>query len=329
MKCAVYGTHGHFGYIKEAKACDPSIEVVGVAGAEEDNVSALESAFPGAKRYDTLEELIEKTECDVLGVTPAFYRASAASIYAMEKGVDVFSDKPLALNEKDLNALIETWKKTGRDIDAMFGIAFDPWYLTMKKAVEEGYIGDVRLIHGQKSYKLGTRPDFFRERAKFGGLIPWVAIHALDWALEFGGLPESVMASHSTKDNAGYGDLEVSAAILTQFENGAAATVTADYFRPVGAARHDDDRLRLTGTKGMLEAMDGKVYYEGKESKRELPLLPAGNCFIDFLEKRANGEADALASRAFLSTRVALLAREAADEGKIIRMKREDLVIKR
>ena len=329
MKCAVYGSHGHFGYIREAMERDPSIEVVGIAGAAEDNLAALERAFPKAKTYASLEELLDGTEPEILGVSPAFYRAADASVYAMEKGVDVFSDKPLALNEKELDNLIAVWRKTGKNIAAMFGICFDPWYLTVKKAVEEGLIGDIRLIHGQKSYKLGTRPDFYREREKFGGLIPWVAIHALDWALEFGGIPESISASHSADFNSGYGDLEVSAAILARFENGAAATVTADYFRPVGAARHDDDRLRLTGTKGMLEAVDGRVYLEDAAPKRELPLLPAGNCFIDFLERRQNGTADVLASRAFLSTRTALRARQAADEDQRITLKREELVISR
>lgn len=329
MKCAVYGSQGHYGYIREAAALDPSIEVAGIAGAAEDDLEPLIKAFPGAAVYPDLETLLRKTRPDVLGVAPAFYRAAGASVYAMENGVDVFSEKPLAVNEKELRELIAVWKRTGRELAAMFGIAFEPWYLTMKKAVADGLVGDIRLLHGQKSYKLGMRPDFFREREKSGGLIPWVAIHALDWALDFAGEPESVSAVHSSRCNHGYGDLEISAAVLLRFKSGAAATVTADYCRPAGSARHDDDRLRITGTKGTLEAMDGQVFLEDNSPKRALELQSAGNCLIDFLEKRREGKADETARRAFRATCIALAARRAADEGVLVKLTKEEMDITR
>ena len=107
---------------------------------------------------------------------------------------------------------------------------------------------------------MGTRPEFYSKRALFGGLIPWVAIHAVDWAMEIGGHCQSVAASHSTRANRGNGEMEATSALLMELDNGVIATVTADFLRPTASARHDDDRLRVTGTQGMIEAIDGKVY---------------------------------------------------------------------
>ena len=58
---------------------------------------------------------------------------------------------------------------------------YDPWFYTAKCLIDEGAIGDIRLLSARKSYRLGQRAPFFRERALHGGLIPWVAIHGIDF----------------------------------------------------------------------------------------------------------------------------------------------------
>ena len=51
-----------------------------------------------------------------------------------------------------------------------------------REAVQQGAIGEPILISSQKSYKYGAkRPWFYKERRTYGGTIPWVGIHALDY----------------------------------------------------------------------------------------------------------------------------------------------------
>ena len=162
---------------------------------------------------------------------------------------------------------------------------------------------------------MGTRPEFYSKRALFGGLIPWVAIHAVDWAMEIGGHCQSVAASHSTRANRGNGEMEATSALLMELDNGVIATVTADFLRPTASARHDDDRLRVTGTQGMIEAIDGKVYLENDNPRRELELPARESYFSRFVDAILDGSAEPLAQEAFEVTRVCLLARQSADEG--------------
>lgn len=105
----------------------------------------------------------------------------------------------------------------------------------------------------------------------------------MDWVLRLGGKCEWVAATHTTAANRGNGDMETACAVLLQMENGVIGTVECDFLRPTGSARHDDDRLRVTGTRGMLEAIDGRVYLENENPRRELALPAGENPFTRFV----------------------------------------------
>lgn len=316
MKCAVIGSVGHWHIVRSAAEIDPSVEVVAVApGRPEEDISNLINAFPGAKVCGNWQDAIEG--CDFAIVNPWFCDAAKISAYCLGNGLHVYSEKPLATTFEDLALVENAWAASGKALGGMFNYRFFPWFMAMKAAVEAGEIGMLRQIHAQKSYRMGVRPDFYKSRDTFGGLIPWVAIHAIDWATAFGGDCKWVSASHSTIENRGNGNMECTSATLMGMENGVIATVTADFFRPTGSARHDDDRLRLTGTRGMVEAIDGKVYLENENAKQELPLPPMRNAFLEFAASIENGTADIIAKEALRATRIALSARESADNNGI------------
>ena len=316
MKCAVIGAAGHWHIVRSAIETDPSIEVVAIApGRPEEDISGIKNAFPAAKLCADWRDVIGG--CDFAIVNPWFGDAAAISAYCLEKGLHVYSEKPLATTFADLEMLEKAWQASGKALGGMFNYRFFPWFMAMEKAVADGEIGEIRQIHAQKSYRMGVRPEFYKKRETFGGLIPWVAIHAIDWAAAFGGDCKWVSASHSAMENRGNGDMECTSAMLMGMENGVIATVTADFFRPTGSARHDDDRLRITGTRGMVEAMDGKVYLENEGAKREVSLPPMKNAFIEFAAAIENGTAEKFGYEAIRATRIALNARESADNNGI------------
>lgn len=318
MKLIVIGASGHWNIAVDAAARDSSIEIIAIApGCAEEDISNLKNSVPGAKVYECWREMLEKEEADVAIVNPWFGYAADVTVACLEKGLDVYSEKPLATTFEQLEKVEKAWKKSGRALGGMFNYRFYPWFLGIKKVVEDGLIGQVRQIHAQKSYRMGTRAPFYKKRELMGGLIPWVAIHAIDWTVAFGGKCKWVSASHSSMENRGHGDMEITSATLMELENGVIATVTADFLRPTGSARHDDDRLRITGTRGMAEVMDGKVYYENEESKREAELPEMKNAFLAFMDAVKEGRGDEFALAALHATKIGLCARESADNGGI------------
>src|SRR5690606_40743306 len=94
---------------------------------------------------------------------------------------------------------------------------------------------------------------FFKTRKNYGGTIPWVGSHAIDWLHWFSGEEfQAVYATHSSLYNREHGDLEVSALCQFKFSNEVMGSVNIDYLRPQNAPSHDDDRIRVAGTQGEI-----------------------------------------------------------------------------
>ena len=319
LHIAVIGGSGHFWAALSGIAGRADLELAAAApGTVGEDMAgfykAAEEHHLAPRRYGSAEALLDAEAVDVAVVNPWFCDTAKCSAMCLKRGIHVYSEKPLATELSDLSALQEVWRASNRALGAMFEIRYEPWFQAVKRSVEAGEIGEVRALHGRKSYRLGARGPLYRERALYGGTIPWVAIHAVDWVLSLGGRCLSVSALHSSRCNRDHGDLEMTAALLMQLTNGVIATVTADYLRPEGAASHGDDRLLITGTRGMVEAVGGRVYLENELPRRELPLPPAENPFLRFLGLIGAPEAEGEAQAAFEATRVCLLARVDADQ---------------
>lgn len=100
------------------------------------------------------------------------------------------------------------------------------------------------------------------------------------------------------------------------------ASVSADVMRPSSAPTHDDDRLRLVGSEGILEVRGGHVYVIDGKGERELsPVHTEKELFEEFmLEILGDGKCRVSAEDAFSATRTALAARESQDTGKTVRI---------
>ena len=314
MNIAIIGGAGHYPFALEALAMRPGLQLCAVAPAERDeDISGLlaacrERGLAPQIHVDARALLDAHPEIELAAVNPWFSRAADVSIACLKRGIHVFSEKPLATAPDRLDELERVWRASGCALGGMFNLRYCGWFKTVRRAIAEGKIGTVRQIQGRKSYKLGNRPEFYRHRETFGGIIPWVGIHALDWATQLGGACASVSALTNAGYNRGHGDMEMTSAVLMALQNGVIATVTADFLRPDGAPRHDDDRLRVTGTAGTLYAYDGQVWLENASGRRSLPIEPGDNCLITLLDAIGTPAAAERAQTDLDVTRTALRA---------------------
>ena len=314
MKVIIIGGSGHWHFVSDAMPSHPEIEAVAIApGSIDENMENAYKAFPDAVHYADWKEMVDSVAADYAIVNPHFYLTAQISAYCLSKDMNVYSEKPLATDLKQLEMLKKAIAASKGKLGGMFNYRFTPWFQGLSELVKNGEIGTLRQIHAIKSYRLGTRAPFYSKRETFGGLIPWVAIHAIDWVDAFMGECTGVSALHSDKYNGDNGTMEISSAVLMQMENGGIATVTADFFRPTGSARHDDDRMRITGTRGMAEVIDGVVTYENENKKRVYALPEAKNAFIEFVNAVNEGRADEFTVPSLNATLIALKARESAD----------------
>ncbi|KAF2958424.1 oxidoreductase [Thermotoga sp. Ku-13t] len=325
LRVCIVGGSGHYGYVLESLSDEFDIVAVspGVVG---ENLAPLLSKFKQAcmdpRLYEDYRQMLKSERPDVVVINTHFYMNGKILLQALQMGIHAFVEKPIATNLEDLHQIEKIYSEVKDKVffAAMFGLRYKPWFLTAKNLVDSNAVGEIRLIHAQKSYKLGERPEFFRKRETFGGTLAWVGIHAIDWIHWISNKRfVSVYGLHSRMANKNHGELEATGACLFELEQEVIATLTVDYLRPPGAETHDDDRLRIVGTEGILEVRDQSVLLTDEDGTRVVQNQEQGYIFKDFLNHvLGRGRCMVTAEQSIYATYIALKAREAADERRIV-----------
>lgn len=327
LRVAVVGAAGHHPYITKGIEEFEGAELCAVAqGCAEEDMAQIRRCYgagPEIPGYGDFREMLDREEPDVLAVTPFFYLQAGVSLEALRRGIPVFSEKPLAHSLEDLAALREEQRKAGVPVGIMLDFRYAPGCATAHRIVQSGGIGVPTVGYCQKSYKFGTRADYYRRRETYGGTIPWIGIHAIDWFRWVTGCEyTAVSAQHVKLHRPDYPGMEDAATCLFELDNGGSVVMSFDFLRPKGAPTHGDDRLRLAGEKGVIEFRgQSSLEWITEEGVQEPPMeKPSPEIFADFLLSIFDPSHICRISTddAFKATEVALKAREAADTGRRI-----------
>ncbi len=331
MRVCFYGNTGHALTAIAAKQKLPQVDYVAFCPSYSgENMEKVKSSASNAgynlKEYCDVDEMLKIEKPDILVVDNRFTERYPVEKKALSAGIHVYADKPIATNIADLNDLYRTATKTNSTIWAMHTTRYDPHFYTIRQLIQDGAIGKVRMVNCQKSYRLGIRPAFFSERKTYGGTIPWVSIHAIDMIRMVTGKEcISVYSTQSSADNFGNGDMEIITTSSFELEDDILATVTADYYRPSNAHSHDDDRLRVVGTEGIIETArrngEQEVRLINKSNNGITPVeqLEPPMLFEDFVHTIEGRGSGILSMRdAFLNTYTAIHAQKSADNKSII-----------
>lgn len=320
------GAGGHFGEALIGAQQDPSLELAAIAPADGESVERLGDACRAAgfapKVYPDWQSMLDAEKPDIAVLCPVYDQAASLSCEMLRRGISVYCEKPCATTLEDLEMLERTAAQSKAVYRAMLNYYYKPHYNRVHELVEAGEIGEIRLIFAQKSYKFGNaRPDFYRSRARYGGTIGWVGIHALTWIHWFTGLKfKSVFAHSSTAANKGYDELDVVDTMSYELENGVLANVNVDFLNPAAFPTHGDDRIRLVGTDGVIEIWMDEIYlYNSRHSGKFPYQQDGGNTFRALADNiRTGAPMRMTAQDCFDITRAALLARRSADMGQLV-----------
>ena len=149
-----------------------------------------------AQTYESGMALIEQADVDVVDICLPTYLHTAHACAAMEKGRDVFCEKPVCLTEEDMQALLETKKRTGRKV--MVGQVIRLWdeYAWLKKTVDAGTYG--RVLSGVFQ-RVSSRPgwasrNWLHTPAQSGGVAVDMHVHDVDFVRYLLGEPDRIQA---------------------------------------------------------------------------------------------------------------------------------------
>lgn len=324
MRAVLIGTWGHYVHLMQAAAKVPGFELVGVAPAtSEDDPAAAIADLPFASDagiFTKPAEMLRQTSPDVAIVSCRIDRIAPLAGQAAEAGCHLICEKPLAVDRSGLELLWDSVVTNGVQCYTMTPSRSHGLLQAAREAIASGRIGEVCLINARKSYKYGSRPEWFGIRDLYGGTIPWVGIHALDFidAL-WPSIPVQVSAFHANLAHAERPDCEDAAVVILRLASGAMASISVDYFRPSSQGTHGDDWIRVVGDRGTVEVgMSrgvGELVTEGSDTVplESVPERSYYQALLTSLEGVGKREPDEITRRGFCLTDLALRAREAAD----------------
>ena len=159
-----------------------------------------DSIGDGVGKYTSFDDMIAKEELDAIDVALPTYLHAEYSIKSMENGKHVFCEKPMAINADECQKMIDTSKRTDKELMIGQCLRFWPMYAEVKRAVEDGRYGKVLCAY---FYRGGALPswswdNWMLTKEKSGGCVLDQHVHDVDFINYLFGMPEYVSSSGKT-----------------------------------------------------------------------------------------------------------------------------------
>ena len=319
LKAVVIGSSGHYEYIFESIKKNFKIVAVSTGSPKEQTNNyndRFKDSFIGYKVYDNPIKMLDEERPDIAIINTIFNLNGYYLGECIKRKIHTFCEKPIVDNIEKLNLIEKLYYENSMNnsliLMSMFGISYEKHFVTAEKLLEEGTIGELRLIETQKSYKLGNREWFYHTKETYPGTIPWVSIHGIEWMYGVCDAKfDCVFSKQSSLFNKDYGDMETTCtSTFFNNEKQIIGIATSDYFRPQSSNTHDDDRMRCVGTKGILEVTNRNVYLNEELAQDLLPKRYIFDEFLGAIEGLKNKRT--FAEYTFDVTKAALIARDSA-----------------
>ena len=324
VRVGLIGLDGHIGEATRVADAYPQVEIVAFESTtpREDAKARNQKSLANARRYSDYRELLDNEELEAVCICDQNWRRAETVTACLKRGLPTAAEKPMGISIAELEEVERVAADTDTPLTMLLPMRFYPAIMAMKGIVDSGGIGEPINLSGQKSYRLGERPEWMKERETFGGSIPYIVCHTVDMLRFVSG--RDMVATAAFHGKVGFPEtreMENTAAISYQLDNGGTADLRLDYLRPEAASSHGDDRIRIAGERGVLEYMGGRVtLITDTKGLHEITDLPARvDLFADFLNAVFNGSKPILTQEElFRVTRTVLRSREAADSGRVL-----------
>lgn len=296
----------------------PEVEVVAVCDIIKEKADKWGGQL-NARSFTDFQEMIEKTDLDVVDIcTPNLFHSKVA-IAALRAGHHVFCEKPDAISPAEAQKMAAAAEKSGKTLMVMRNNRWLPQSQWLKKFIDAGEMGELYTgrCGWQRRRGIPGKGGWFTTKALSGGgpLID-LGVHFLDVAIWLMGDPrpvavsgctyrkfaqqnvsDSVHAQFGEAKSAGTFDVEDLAIGFIRFDNGACLQLEFSWASNVES---ENTFVELRGTRAGATLTGGntlKIFSEGPAGLYDiaprLPKNPRGEHgmmlyhFVDVLQKRA------------------------------------------
>lgn len=204
----------------------------------------------GVKTYDSVEALLSGCDCEAVYIASPVVYHKEQILAAADAGKHILVEKPVALTASEAREAVEYCETKGVLLAAGFMMRFAAYHQQIKEWIAQGRLGDVVSASGQFTCWYPEIEGAWRQVKNLsgGGALMDMGVHVID-------LLQYVMDSRIKKVGAfcdtktfSY-EVDDSASLLVQFENGANGCIHANFNIPDDAAKW---RVEFYGTCGRI-----------------------------------------------------------------------------
>jgi predicted dehydrogenase len=239
-----YGLAGHY-FHAPLIAATAGLEVAYVITSNRERAGEVRGEHPGAQVVGSVDELWGHEPQLVVVATPNQSHAPIARA-ALEHGVPVVVDKPIALSGAEAEALVGVAERQGVMLTAFHNRRWDTDQLTLRRLIAEGALGEVTRYESRfERWRPEPKPGSWREAAApeaGGGVLLDLGPHLVDQALVLFGAIRQVYAEIAGRRGTP-GDDDVFIAL--SHDSGTVSHLWASAVAPAPGPR-----LRVQGTGG-------------------------------------------------------------------------------
>ena len=318
--------HGHItSQVEEAQRGGG--ELVSFYAKEPELAAEFGKRFPGAKPAREEREVLEDESVQLVLTAAIPDERAGIGVRAMQHGKDVMADKPGATTLEQLAELRRVQQQTRRIYSVWYGRLADPAITRAAALIQAGAIGRVVQTIGVGPHRMNpaSRPPWFFERARYGGILCDLASHQADQFLFLTGSTraEVVASQVGNVDHPQFPGLEDFGDMLLRGDS-ASGYARVDWFTPGGLGTWGDGRMTIIGTEGFIETRQnvdlagrpggGHLFLVDQKETRHIDCrdepLPYGRQLVaDVLDRTATAMVQ---EHCFRATELALRAQAAA-----------------
>lgn len=220
-----------------------------------ERVDALQKLFPAAIRCGDARRLADTGVALAIVASPARFHASQ-TIAALEAGISVLCEKPMATTVAEGEAMLAAAEASGRVLAVGLVRRFFPVALRIREAIASGLLGSIEsfsISEGGVFRWPAHSSAFFDRSLGGGGVLLDVGVHLLDLVTWWFGQPEEIVY----EDDA-MGGVEANCRIRMRFAGGVAGEIrlSRDVSIPTRCTI-DGERGRVTWNDNEPSEVDG------------------------------------------------------------------------
>jgi predicted dehydrogenase len=303
-------------------------ELVAFHAAEDDLAAPFAQRYPQALRVRDERRILEDRRIQLVISSIIPDQRAPLGVRVMRHGKDYMADKPGITTLAQLAEVKRVQAETGRIYSITYSERFDN-KATVKagELVKAGAIGDVVQSVGLGPHRINppSRPAWFWEPARYGGIICDIGSHQMDQFLYFTGSTraEIVAAQVGNFHNRDHSEFQDFGDVMVRGDGGA-GYFRVDWFTPQGLPTWGDGRFTIIGSAGYIElrkyvdiggrAGGSHLFVVDNEGVRYVDcsdvVLPYGPQIVDDVLNRT--ETAMPQAHCFLATELALTAQAQA-----------------